>query len=517
MGLNDTLGRRQFCQWIARGAAAGAASALAPAAMATSDQELIYMSAGTQIALFRQRRLSPLEVLNAQIKRIEAVGKRVNAITYPHFDEARAQATEAEKRYRRGNPRPLEGVTVALKDEYDKVGWITTAGSNLLADNRPQENHPAVDKLLAAGAVLHIQTTVPEMYCVAVTWSDLWGVTRNPWNLHYTTGGSSGGSAAALAAGMTTLATGSDMGGSIRIPAAFNGLYGFKPPYARNAPPASTVMMLPAVEGPLARSLGDLARLENVMVGPAPYTASSLLPAMQYPLAFQEIRGLRIAYSSNQGWAQIDPDVERNTRAALKVLESQGARVDEVDLKLGIGEAELRAAIIAALLNGEFGAEMADLQPHADKMTTYARTFIEFATKAIGPRSARDAAAAVRELYRKVQDAVFLKGYQALVMPTVATTNIKADFDPTRDQVVINGKEVDSQIGWLLTPLWNLLTWNPVVAVPTGLASNGVPTGMQVIATTYDDLTAFRVAAAYQRAAPPFFAANRFPDFRDQA
>ena len=480
----------------------------------TSETELSYTKATDLLQLYKTKQVSPVEVLKAQLKRIEDLNDAVNAITYVHADEAMAAARESEKRYLQGNPRPLEGITVALKDEYNKVGWITTAGSVLLKDNVATKNYPAVDKLLAAGAVLHAQTTVPEMYVAAVTWTKLWGVTRNPWNLKYTVGGSSGGSGAALASGMTTLGTGSDMGGSIRIPCAFNGLYGFKAPYGRNAPDPGSVFLLPSGEGPMARNFSDMVLLQNVMVGPAPYTPTSLRPALNYPLTYERVRGIRIAYSMDQGWAQIDADTRRNTENALKVLESQGAIVEQVDLDLGFSGSEIRGALIKALLSGAFGAEMAELTNYADQLTTYGRYFAKVAANEMGPKQAKEAAEAINTLYAKVQDNVFLKGYDAIVMPTLATSNVAADYDPTQDTMTINGIEVDPHVGWVLTPLWNLLNWNPVVAVPTGLDRNNMPTGMQIATRTYDDLMAFRIAAAYADTSTALFTGNRFPDLR---
>ena len=481
-----------------------------------SEDNLIYLSATEQLKLFKAKKLSPVEVLKAQIQHAQTVEPLVNAFTYTHFEQALNAAKESEKRYMRGDIRPLEGITVAIKDEYDKVGWITTAGSVLLKDNVATENHPAVDKLLEAGAVIHAQTTAPEMYLAAVTWTDLWGVTRNPWNLKYTVGGSSGGSGAALAAGMTTLATGSDMGGSTRVPCAFNGLYGFKPPYGRNAPPPSSVFLLPSTEGPMARTFTDMILLQNIMSGPAPYTLTSLRPKLEFPLTYQGIKGWRIAYTMDQGWAEIDPDTRQNTEKALKILERQGAIIEPVDLKLGLNGTEIREALAKALLSGAFGAEMALLSEYADQLTTYGRYFAEIAAQEMGTQQAKEAAEVMNMLYAKVQDAVFLKGYKAIIMPTLATSNIAADYDPTKDQTVINGKEVDSHVGWILTPLWNLLNWNPVVAVPTGLNSNGVPTGMQIATQTYDDLTAMQIASVYANAAPQLFDSDRFPSFLNE-
>jgi amidase len=481
----------------------------------TTEDELSYKPASELLNLFKSKQLSPVEVLKAQFKRIETVAQSVNCFTYTHFDAAMAMAVESEKRYMNGSPRALEGITIALKDEFDKVGWITTAGSKLLKDNVAKSNHPAVDKLLASGAVMHAQTTVPEMYFAAVTWTDLWGVTRNPWNLHYAVGGSSGGSGAALAAGLTTLATGSDMGGSTRIPCAFNGLYGFKPPYGRNPPGLGSTFLLPATEGPMARTFEDMVRMQNAMVGPGDYTPTAMRPALELPLSYSDIKGIRIAYDMDQSWAVIDGDTQKNTLAALKILEDQGAIVEEVDLALNVSGPDIRSALVKALLSGGFGADMAELSKHADQLTTYGRYFANIAAKGMGPQQAKEAGDAIVDYYKKVQDAVFLKGYDALIMPTLATSDIAADFDPTKDIVTVDGVEVDPHVGWVLIPLFNLLNWNPVAVAPTGLSSKNVPTGMQIAAKTYDDATCMRIAAAYSAAAPGLYTGDRYPDFRN--
>src|ERR1700728_4979141 len=151
-----------------------------------SAEWLAYLPAHRQIELFRHRRFSPLDVLEAQIRRIEAGSQSINAVTCTHFDEARLAAKESEVRYHRGEARALEGVSVAVKEEYESAGWKATAGSVIFADRNADQTHPVLDKLRAAGAILHIQTTVPEFFLLGVTWSDLWGITRNPWNPDFT-------------------------------------------------------------------------------------------------------------------------------------------------------------------------------------------------------------------------------------------------------------------------------------------------------------------------------------------
>src|SRR3954462_2679632 len=226
------------------------------------------MPVARQLALFRSKKLWPAEVLEAQINQIDRFGALINPITFTHFKDARKAARKSEARYRKGQNLALDGVTVAVKDQFEKKGWKVTAGSHGLGQRPAKTSHPLISKLIAAGAILHIQTTVPEFYLIPLTWSRRWGVTRNPWNLAINPGGSSGGSAAAVAAGMATLAIGSDMGGSIRIPASLTGLYGYDPPYGRNPGTVSEALLVNASSGPLARSFSDLVLLQNVLVGP---------------------------------------------------------------------------------------------------------------------------------------------------------------------------------------------------------------------------------------------------------
>ena len=160
-----------------------------------ATDNLAYLPASELLTRFRERKLSPVDVLEAQIARIETLNDKVNCITFKHFDETREAARESEKRYADAKPRALEGITVAVKDEYETKGWVTTMGSLLLKDSPPAtEDNAVIDKLRQAGAFFHIQTTVPEFCLWMTTATRLWGVTRNPWDLTYTPGGSSGGS-----------------------------------------------------------------------------------------------------------------------------------------------------------------------------------------------------------------------------------------------------------------------------------------------------------------------------------
>lgn len=514
MTIADQRTRRAVSETIGVGAAFAAGETPDMARAQMRDDELCFLSAAELLALFKARKLSPVEVLKAQIARAERINPQINCFTHTYFDDALAAARESEARWMKGDPRPLEGIVTSVKDEEAMTGWPVTTGSLLLKDQKAETNTPVVDKLLAAGAVLHAQTTAPEFYFVSVTWSRLWGVTRNPWNLQATVGGSSGGAGASLSAGLATLATGSDMGGSIRIPSSLNGLYGFKPPHGRVPLSPGGEIMPQGSSGPMARSLGDLALLQSAINGPHPRQISALRPQMQYPGSYPGIRDWKIAYSFDLGWAVLDPDVRRNTEAALLVLETQGARVEEV--KLAWNPDQVRMALAIALLStgmGELLLQIKELN-QADLLTTYGRFFLALTEQKIGARQLGEAQRYADELFRQY-DALFDNGFRAFVCPTVTTTRIPADFDFTTSKLVVDGQEVDPLTGWLLTPPFNLMYTIPVVNVPTGLAANHVPTGMQIATRSYDDLTAFQVAAAYEAAAPRFFTGDLMPDFRN--
>ena len=247
--------------------------------------DLCYLSATTALRLFRSRELSPAELTEAVIARAEAVEPAINAFAATYYEQALAQARAAAERYAgKGDPpRPLEGLLVAVKEEAPIAGQLNTLGSLPLRDVVAPETAVFVQRILDAGGIVHARTTTPEFSCAPVTWTKLWGVTRNPWHLDYSPGGSSGGSGAALAAGSTMLATGSDIGGSIRIPASFCGVVGFKPPYGRV--PEVEVFNLDHYchEGPMARTVADCALLENVIAGPDPSDVASLRPKLVIP------------------------------------------------------------------------------------------------------------------------------------------------------------------------------------------------------------------------------------------
>ena len=285
-------------------------------------KDLHYLTASEALALFRARELSPVELMQATIDRIEAVDGEVNALPVRFFDEALEGARRAEARYagRGGRPRSLEGLPVAVKDEVEVAGQPCTEGSLILKDNIAEHTAACIQRIIDAGGIIHARSATPEFCCAVITDSRIWGVTRNPWNLAYSPGGSSGGSGAALAAGMATLASGSDIGGSIRIPASFCGVVGFKPPYGRvpQAPPFNLDHY--CHDGPMARTVEDCRLLENVMAGPHREDIVSLRPKLTIPPPSSGVEGWKIALNADMGGFEVDDEVRAEHRCRRRDL-----------------------------------------------------------------------------------------------------------------------------------------------------------------------------------------------------
>lgn len=496
-----------------------------------SQEELAYMPAVQLIELFKKGETTPSEVLEAQISRVKKyngeynVSRRdllnepdtfnagkVNAITFDNFDEARKLAKEADERYRKGTARRLEGITVGIKDENEVKGWRVDCASLILKDAEPSTADGAmIQKLRKEGAIFVFQTTVPEQYLSPMTWSRLYGVTRNPWNLYYGTGGSSGGSGAALAAGFCTLATGSDMGGSIRIPAAMNGLYGFKPPFGRVATSENVYETL----GPMARTFADMALMQDVIAGPSPEVHSTIRPKLGYPQKYALIRGQKVAVAYCKNWLQggLSQESDHAMDTTVAALKKAGAQVELIELDFSAES--LMSTYFKGLMSTSMYAIFDGLDTHRDKFSSYVKNLETYAGK-LTPQNQVDAEKMLGRLHRDVQQKVFEKGCIALIMPTLATPYFPADLEATPDKAAqIHGKNYTSTY-LMLTPIWNLASRYPVVDMPIELSGKNVPVGVQIVSNTYDDLNAFRVAYALSKVIAPLYQDERFPDFRNE-
>jgi len=474
--------------------------------MSSADLELCYLPATKALEKFKARTLSPVEYLEALIKRAEETEPTINAFAFTWFDEAMDQAREAEARYAKGGDdiRPLEGLPVAIKDEMDIEGQPMTNGSLYLKDNISTETHFAVQRLLDAGIIVHARTTTPEFSCAGTADSRIHGTTHTPWKHGFTCGGSSGGSGASLAVGSSPLATGSDIGGSIRIPAACCGVVGFKPPYGRNPDNTAFAFDMYAVMGPMSRTVEDAAVMQNVLCGPHPLDNASIRPKYVLPTEYESIKGVKIAWSMDLGFFEIDEHVRKNTLQTLNVLKDLGAELVEVDFGWS-ADADRATQNYLDHLFGGYIKGIVDTDP------SLASPWAAYCAEASGKTSAGDFMAAY-EMQAKMSHHVgaIMDDCYAFICPTMNFHEIPADQHPG-DAVVINGKTVDPLYGWCMCHPFNMLGRLPVLSVPSGMGGNGLPTSIQISARHLDDERVFRVATALEAAQPWLDCAERRP------
>ncbi len=459
--------------------------------------ELYRLSASEALALMRARELSPVELLDAVTDRAAVVEPQINAFSFTFFDEARQAAKQAEERYmgKGGEPRPMEGIPLGIKEEMPVAGQPVTGGSLVYKDEIAAHTSPLAARMLDAGAIIHARTTCPEFSCAAYTHSRLFGITRNPWNLDYDVGGSTGGGAASLAAGTTMLASGSDIGGSIRMPASSCGVVGYKPPYGRVPQDPPFNLDHYCHEGPLARSVEDARLFENIIAGPEPNDVVSLRPKVEVPALTADVRGWKIALSANLGDYPIDDDVAANTQTAAAAFRAAGAIVEEVDLGWKHEEVNRAAWTHFSLLFAAWVKEICD--EHRDLLTSYAIFFAEQTSNA--PLTALEG----MELEGRIYSALgkVLDEYQLLICPTLAIPALEAGKDYLDEPVFVNGEPYGLD-DIILTTGFNISSRCPVMSVPSGLSRNGVPTGLQIVGRTYDDLSVFQAAAALEQQQP---------------
>jgi aspartyl-tRNA(Asn)/glutamyl-tRNA(Gln) amidotransferase subunit A len=460
--------------------------------------DLHELPATEALARMRAKEVSPVELLEAVSARAAAVEGTVNAFTETRDEEAAAAARASAERYARGEDiRPLEGLPVAFKEELPVEGWRMRYGS-LAIDEVASTTAPVAERILAAGAVVHARTTTPEFSCTGYTHSKLWGVTRNPWAPDFAVGGSSGGTGASLASGTSYLASGSDIGGSIRLPASANGVVGFKPPHGRVPVEAPYNLDRYCHDGPLARTVADCALFENVLAGPHPLDVTSLRPKVEVPLEPGGVEGVRIALSTDLGAWDVDEEIRANTRAVGTALEEAGAHVEEVEIPWELPEI---MAVSRRHFGAIFGAQIAEAaSAFGDLLCDYT---LGWAEEAVAVAAEPGAFLRGLEGEQRMWEPVgrLFETFDVLIGPTWAVPGIPAG-DSFLGKLFDDGGPNDRQFSVMMTTPFNVLSPCPVLAVPSGFTSNGVPSGVQVVGRTYDDEGVFRVGAAIERVRP---------------
>ena len=471
--------------------------------------EIPWLSAAELASRVRAGDLSPVEVVDAFLSRIERRNPDTNAYVTVCADRARKDAARAERAVEEGEELgPLHGVPVAIKDMNRVAGVRTTFGSNAFADHVPDESDTAVRRLEDAGAIVLGKTNTPEFGRKTVTDNPLFGATSNPWDLSRTTGGSSGGNAAALADGLAPIALGGDAAGSLRIPASACGVVGFVPDFGRvplgpvrddahlNTQPYT-------YNGPMARTVGDAALMLSVLAGPDdadPYSLPGPTPAYEdadpTPPA-----DLRIAYSPDLGVCRVTDEIRGVVEDAVAAFADAGADVEEVDGVFDQSWETLHDALNVLLqtryvgmydgFRENLGVDLFDVDgPVTPEVLSRIERGVELSVRDYqrAQRVRTRAADAVRSVF---------ESYDLLVAPTLSIPPFDRDVYPAR----IGGEAVDPLHGWVLT--WPLnLTGNPTLAAPAGFSDGGLPVGLQMVGPRHGDADVLAAGRAYESANP---------------
>jgi Asp-tRNA(Asn)/Glu-tRNA(Gln) amidotransferase A subunit family amidase len=462
----------------------------------TADLDLCFSPATEVAARIRSRELSPVDVVANALARIAEVGERLNCFCFTFGDEALAEARAAERAVGAGEPLgPLHGVPVAFKDLTPMAGRTSTMGSYAYRDHRPRQSAALVEKIIAAGAIVVATTTTPEFAHAGFTSSPLWGDTRNPWDLERSPGGSSGGSGAAVAAGCVPLAEGTDMGGSVRIPAAWSGVVGLKPSFGR-IPLDFLPTQFDSIQhfGPLARTIEDARLFTAIGQGPDDRDIMSLTTPLDLSSPLERSgRGLRLAVDMDLGCYAVDPEVESNVRAACAALADAGAVVEEIDLGWTREPADAWFAHWGVYLAAIFGDALAE---HRDRLDPGVVALMDAGMEMRAVDFKR--LEFVRTDLWKSLHPVFQR-YDALLCPTMAQTARPIGEDDaqwTRDDA--DGR----YLGLDMTTQFNLVSPCPALSVPAGWTQAGLPVGLQIVAPRHRDDVALRIGGVLEQARP---------------
>ena len=461
-------------------------------------RELCFASATELGRLYRTRKVSPLEVMQSILAQVGRVNPQVNAIVTLARDSALAEARKATRvMSRRTELPPLFGVPITIKDLTVTKGLRTTYGSTIYADHVPTEDALVVRRLKAAGAIVLGKTNTPEFGAGANTFNTVFGATRNPWNLALTCGGSSGGSAVALATGMGPIAHGTDLGGSLRIPAAFCGVVGFRTtPGLVPVYPRELAWDQLSVHGPMARTVADSALVLSVMAGPDDRSPISYaVDTRQFVKAVRKpsVKGWRIAWTPDLArLIPVDTEVASIAEQSARVFRSSGAAVETASPDLS----ETNEIVLATR-----GLTMAAL--HGDKLAQWRDQMqqglvwnIEQGLR-LTPQEIGRGEKLRTILWHRVR--TFFERYDLLVLPTVAVKPFPVEQPyPTE----INGRALANYTQWFFLTYAISLTGLPAISVPCGFTKDGLPVGLQIVGGRRQEAAVLAAAAAFERAAP---------------
>jgi amidase len=456
--------------------------------------ELCFLTAIELTQRIRARSISCVEVMEAHLRQIERVNPQVNAIVTLAPEQALARARAADAALRRSDAvGPLHGLPVAHKDLVQTKGMRTTFGSPIYADFVPDVDDLIVTRIRNAGAILIGKTNTPEFGAGSQTFNPVFGATRNPYDLSKTCGGSSGGAAVALACGMIPIADGSDTGGSLRNPASFCNVVGFRPSPGR-VPSCSdrAAWQTLSVLGPMARTVADAALLLSAMAGPHPCSPIALQkPGAHFrqPLD-RDFHGVRVAWSRTSGGLPVDPEVTAVLEQARPALETIGCIVEEVEPDFTGADEAFR--VWRAWGYEQKLGELADT--HRDRLKETILWEIEQGRALTGPQIGR-AERLRTALYHRMRR--FMKTYEFLALPVVQVPPFPIEQPYVTE---INGVPMETYIDWMRSCYYVSITGFPAISVPAGFTRDGLPVGLQLVGRHHNDSGVLQLAHAFEQA-----------------
>lgn len=460
------------------------------------SEELTQLTAAELAAIIRDRQVSAQEVTESHLRRIDRLNPRINAFCTVLHEKALTAAKAADVAMMSGRTiGKLHGLPIGLKDLTPTKGVRTTRGSRLFADYVPNKDAVLVQRIKAAGGIIIGKTNTPEFGHKGITDNLIFGATRNPWDLSRVAGGSSGGSAAAVAAGLVPLAEGSDGAGSIRIPASMCGVFGFKPTYGRVPDVLGAFSSHSPFfhNGPITRSVEDAALLYQAMAGADPSDPFSLPYSEEDSDSLEmDVSGLRVAYSPDLDYFQVAADVRQACADAADTFAGLGCQVDEFEMGLDIDIEyqfmTLWSAKLASTYSNLSEAELGLLEPKVQELIADG--------KRLSAVDYGHANLARERLWNRL--CAVYQDYDLILCPTTAVAAFPSGQDAPHE---INGKAINPLIGWFLTYPFNL-TGHPAASVPCGLSADGLPVGLQIIGRRLEDRRVLRAARAFERIRP---------------
>lgn len=479
---DSQMTRRHLAQLIAGAAAAPV--------FAASTSDICSMTATQMAKLIREKKLSAREVMTAHLKQIERVNPKVNAIVTLVADQAMENAKKADEAQARGAELgPIHGLPVAHKDLVDTKGIRTTYGSTIFKDHVPSKDAPLIESIHRGGGITIGKTNTPEFGAGSHTFNRVFGPTRNAWDPSKTCGGSSGGAAVSLACRMVPLADGSDAGGSLRNPAAWANIVGFRTSPGR-VPSAgwSTVPVL----GPMARNVPDLALFLSVIAGPDPRSPIALSDPgaiFRRPLD-RSFKGVRVAWFKDLGGIPFEPEIREVVNSQRKTFESLGCIVEEAEPDFtGTDEGfkTLRALMFAS------GQEQ-NVRNHRDQLKDTVLWEVDRGMK-LSALDIAHAEAARMQVWERMR--VFMQRFDYFIVPTtqVAPFDVNLPY-PTE----INGTKMETYIDWMKACYYISFVENPSLSAPAGFTNSGLPVGLQIVGRHRDDWSVLQMANAFTQA-----------------